>query len=277
MTDKYAVIGNPVAHSKSPLIHAEFARQTGRDICYERLLAPLDAFEVTVREFFDGGGKGLNVTVPFKHAAWNMVDSHDRHAMNANAVNTIKCMNGRLVGYNTDGVGLLRDLKENLRCTVQGKRVLLMGAGGAVYGVMEPLLREQPQQLVVVNRTLDKALSLLGHFRTVKGIPLRAVSALAYPDLGGASFDLVINATSAGLGDAMPPLPEGVFAPGALAYDMVYGKTTPFMAFARARGAHAIDGTGMLVEQAAESFHIWHEVRPDTAPVIALLRQQTAE
>lgn len=276
MTDKYAVIGNPVAHSKSPLIHAEFARQTGQDISYDRLLAPLDAFEETMRGFFDGGGKGLNVTVPFKHAAWNMVDSHDDHAMNANAVNTIKCMSGRLVGYNTDGIGLLRDLKHNLRCPVQGKRVLLMGAGGGAYGVMEPLLREQPQQLVVVNRTLDKALSLVGHFKTVKGIPLRAVSALAYPDLGSARFDLVINATSAGLGDAMPPLPEGIFAPGALAYDMVYGKTTPFMAFARARGALAADGTGMLVEQAAESFHIWRGVRPDTAPVIALLRRQAA-
>jgi shikimate dehydrogenase len=276
MTDKYAVIGNPVAHSKSPLIHAEFARQTGRDICYERLLAPLGAFEPAVRRFFAEGGKGLNVTLPFKRQAWEITESKG-YARDAVAVNTIELVGGKLVGYNTDGVGLLRDLKENLRCTVQGKRVLLMGAGGAVYGVMEPLLREQPQQLVVVNRTLDKALSLVGHFRTVKGIPLRAVSALAYPDLGDASFDLVINATSAGLGDAMPPLPEGVFAPGALAYDMVYGKTTPFMAFARARGAHAVDGTGMLVEQAAESFHIWHEVRPDTAPVIALLRQQTAE
>ena len=276
MTDKYAVIGNPVAHSKSPLIHAEFARQTGRDICYERLLAPLDAFEPAVRRFFAEGGKGLNVTLPFKRQAWEITEPRD-YARNAVAVNTIELVGGKLVGYNTDGVGLLRDLKENLRCTVQGKRVLLMGAGGAVYGVMEPLLREQPQQLVVVNRTLDKAQSLVGHFRTVKGIPLRAVSARAYPDLGGASFDLVINATSAGLGDAMPPLPEGVFAPGALAYDMVYGKTTPFMAFARARGAHAVDGTGMLVEQAAESFLIWHEVRPDTAPVIALLRHQTAE
>lgn len=276
MTDKYAVIGNPVAHSKSPLIHAEFARQTGRDICYERLLAPLDAFEPAVRRFFAEGGKGLNVTLPFKRQAWEITESKG-YARDAVAVNTIELVGGKLVGYNTDGVGLLRDLKENLRCTVQGKRVLLMGAGGAVYGVMEPLLREQPQQLVVVNRTLDKALSLVGHFRTVDGISLHAVSARAYPDLGGASFDLVINATSAGLGDAMPPLPEGVFAPGALAYDMVYGKTTPFMAFARARGAHAVDGTGMLVEQAAESFLIWHKVRPDTAPVIALLRHQTAE
>lgn len=277
MTDKYAVIGNPVAHSKSPLIHAEFARQTGQDICYDRLLAPLGAFEPVARQFFAEGGKGLNVTVPFKHDAWNVVDGHAGHALDARAVNTIKLEAGRLIGYNTDGIGLLRDLKDNLRCPVQGRRVLLMGAGGATYGVMEPLLREQPQQLVVVNRTLEKALSLVGHFRAVDGIPLGAVSALAYPDLGSARFDLVINATSAGLSDAMPPLPEGVFAPDALAYDMVYGKTTPFMAFAHARGARTADGAGMLVEQAAESFYIWRGVRPDTAPVISLLRRQTAE
>jgi shikimate dehydrogenase len=273
MTDKYAVIGNPVAHSKSPLIHAEFARQTGQDISYDRLEAPLGEFASVARRFFDEGGKGLNVTLPFKREAWEITEPRD-YARDAVAVNTIKLAQGRMLGYNTDGIGLLRDLKENLRCTVQGKRVLLMGAGGAVYGVMEPLLREQPQQLVVVNRTLDKALSLVGHFRTLDGIPLRAVSALAYPDLGGTSFDLVINATSAGLGDAMPPLPQGVFAPGALAYDMVYGKTTPFMAFAHAHGARTADGTGMLVEQAAESFHIWRGVRPDTAPVIELLRRQ---
>lgn len=273
MTDKYAVIGNPVAHSKSPLIHAGFARQTGQDICYERLPAPLDAFEPAVRRFFAEGGKGLNVTLPFKRQAWEITEPRD-YARNAVAVNTIKLEDGRLLGYNTDGIGLLRDLKDNLRCPVQGKRVLLMGAGGAVYGVMEPLLREQPRQLVVVNRTLEKALSLVGHFRTLDGIAPRAFSALAYPDLGGAQFDLVINATSAGLSDAMPPLPQNVFAPDALAYDMVYGKTTPFMAFAHAHGARTADGTGMLVEQAAESFHIWRGVRPDTAPVIELLRRQ---
>jgi shikimate dehydrogenase len=273
MTDRYAVIGNPVAHSRSPQIHAEFARQTGQDIAYERLLAPLDAFEATARGFFDGGGKGLNVTVPFKHAAWDMVDSHAGHAVNANAVNTIKCADGRLVGYNTDGLGLVRDLRDNLHCPLRGKRVLLMGAGGATYGVMEPLLREQPQQLVVVNRTLDKARGLVGHFRAIGGIAMRAVSALAYSDLGGTRFDVVINATSAGLSDAMPPLPDGVFAPDALAYDMVYGRTTPFMAYARAHGTRAADGTGMLVEQAAESFHIWRGVRPDTVPVIAMLRK----
>jgi shikimate dehydrogenase len=272
MTDKYAVIGNPVAHSKSPQIHAEFARQSGQDISYHRLLSPLDAFETTARLFFDQGGSGLNVTLPFKREAWELVKPQG-YAIDAVAVNTIKQVDGKLLGYNTDGIGLLRDLRENLKCRLEGKRILLMGAGGATYGVMEPLLREQPDHLVVVNRTLEKALKLVGHFKTVGGIPLRSISGLAYPDLGGDQFDIVINATSAGLSDAMPPLPEGVFAPGALAYDMVYGKMTPFLDFARTRGARTADGMGMLVEQAAESFYIWRGLRPQTAPVIELLRR----
>lgn len=272
MTDKYAVIGNPVMHSKSPQIHAEFARQSGQDISYDRLPSPPDAFEETVRKFFGQGGSGLNVTLPFKRAAWDMVESQG-YAMGALAVNTIKQVDGRLLGYNTDGIGLLRDLRENLNCELEGKRILLMGAGGAAYGVMEPLLREWPDHLVVVNRTVEKALKLIEQFKTVEGIRLRSIAGLAYPDLGSDQFDIVINATSAGLNDAMPPLPVGVFARGALAYDLVYGKITPFLRFARACGAQAVDGTGMLVEQAAESFFIWRGVRPQTAPVIDLLRQ----
>jgi shikimate dehydrogenase len=275
MTDKYAVIGNPVAHSKSPQIHAEFARQSGQDISYQRLLSPIDAFETTARNFFDQGGSGLNVTLPFKREAWELVNPQG-YAVDAVAVNTIKQVDGKLLGYNTDGIGLLRDLRENLKCRLEGKRILLMGAGGATYGVMEPLLREQPDHLVVVNRTLEKALKLVGHFNAVEGIPLRGISGLAYPDLGSDQFDVIINATSAGLSDAMPPLPESVFASGALAYDMVYGKITSFIAFARTRVARTTDGIGMLVEQAAESFYIWRGVRPQTAPVIELLRR-TAE
>ncbi|MEK6592398.1 MAG: shikimate dehydrogenase [Pseudomonadota bacterium] len=278
MTDKYAVIGNPVAHSKSPPIHAEFARQTGQDISYDRLLAPLDAFEATVRKFFDEGGKGLNVTLPFKHEAWRFSEAQGM-AIGANAVNALKFERdksgrGKISGYNTDGIGLLRDLRGNLGCGLEGKRILLMGAGGASYGVMEPLIREQPERLIVVNRTLGKALSLAAHFRTVLGVAQQNISALAYAALGDAQFDIVINATSAGLSDAMPPLPAGVFGPDALAYDMVYGKMTPFLRFARAGGARIADGTGMLVEQAAESFYLWRGVRPDTAPVIELLRRQ---
>lgn len=272
MTDKYAVIGNPVAHSKSPLIHAEFARQTGQDISYTTILAPLDGFRKTVSKFRDEGGRGMNVTLPFKHEAWTLVDGHTGYALEANAVNTIEVIDGRMVGHNTDGTGLVRDIKDNLKFQIQGKRVLLMGAGGATYGVMHPLLSERPGTLVVANRTLDKAVSLVAHFRKFWNFAPEGVSAQSYQQLSGAQFDLVINATSAGLSDAMPHLPDSVFAAGALAYDMVYGKTTPFLRFAQEHGARVADGTGMLVEQAAESFFIWRGVRPRTAPVIELLR-----
>ena len=251
MTDRYAVIGNPVEHSLSPAIHAEFARETGQDLAYGRLLAAVDGFRAAALEFRDGGGRGLNVTLPFKHEAWKLADARAGHAQAAGAVNTLKFEQGRIVGHNTDGAGLRRDLIDNLGCAVRGRRVLLAGAGGASYGVMEPLLREQPQALVVANRTAGKAVALAGEH-----------------------FDIVINATSAGLADAMPPLPRGVFAPGALAYDMVYGRRTPFMSFAAACGARVSDGLGMVVEQAAESFFFWRGVRPSTAPVIQALRRK---
>lgn len=271
-SDKYAVIGNPVAHSKSPDIHAMFARQTGQDMVYERLLAPLDAFEATAKRFFGEGGKGLNVTVPFKHEAWNLVDSHRGDALDAQAVNTIKSENGKLVGGNTDGIGLVTDIKKNLGFGIAGKRILLMGAGGATHGVMFPLLRENAKTLVVVNRTLEKAQSLVQSVeKRAEGI-VTSLDATPYADLAGSTFDIVINATSAGLSNEMPHLPKGIFAPGALAYDMVYGRDTPFMVFARNEGARGVDGLGMLVEQAAESFYIWRGVRPQTAPVIAKLR-----
>ncbi len=273
MSDKYAVIGNPVAHSKSPQIHAEFARQTGQDMVYERLLAPLDAFEATAKRFFSEGGKGLNVTVPFKREAWDIVDSHLGDALDAQAVNTIKSENGKLIGRNTDGIGLVADIKKNLGFEITGKRVLLMGAGGATYGVMFPLLREKAKALVVANRTLEKAQSLVRSVVNRAGVIVTSLDAVPYnKDLLNPQFDIVINATSAGLSGEMPPLPKGVFAPGALAYDMVYGRDTPFMVFARNEGARAVDGLGMLVEQAAESFFIWRGVRPQTASVIKKLR-----
>ena len=272
MKEHYAVIGNPVAHSKSPQIHAEFARQTGQDMGYERLLAPVDAFAATARQFFSAGGKGLNVTVPFKHEAWDLVDSHRGDSLDAQAVNTIKFENGKLIGDNTDGIGLVADIKKNLGFEITGKRVLLMGAGGATYGVMYPLLRENAKSLVVVNRTLEKAQSLVQSIEKRAGVIVTSLDAAPYTDLAGSTFDIVINATSAGLSGEMPALPEGVFAPCALAYDMVYGRDTPFMIFARNEGARAVDGLGMLVEQAAESFFIWRGVRPQTAPVIKKLR-----
>jgi shikimate dehydrogenase len=270
LSDRYAVIGNPVAHSKSPDIHAMFARQTGQDIVYERLLAPLGDFKKTAERFFLEGGKGLNITVPFKREAWDMVSSHSGGARAAVAVNTIRVEGDKLVGYNTDGIGLINDIQRNLGFSVQGKRVLLMGAGGASYGVMQPLLEQRPVYLVVANRTVDKAENLVGHFQ--KSAAPQTLSARPYAALAGTQFDLVINATSAGLSGEMPPLPEGIFAPGALAYDMVYGRDTPFMVFARKQGTRAVDGLGMLVEQAAESFFIWRGVRPQTAAVIKKLR-----
>ena len=274
MTDKYAVIGNPVAHSKSPRIHAEFARETGQDISYTAVRAPLDGFKEAVLKFRDAGGKGMNVTLPFKHEAWDLVTAHAGYALAASAVNTVEFRGAEIVGHNTDGIGLVRDIKDNLQCEITGKRVLLMGAGGAAYGVMEPLLREQPGEIVVANRTPEKAVVLVGHFEKFQAFAPRRIAARPYGELRGARFDIVIDATSAGLSHEMPPLADEIFASGALAYEMVYGRTTPFLAFARARGARTADGTGMLVEQAAESFFIWRGVRPQTAPVIAMLRSE---
>ena len=275
MSDRYAVIGNPVSHSKSPLIHAAFARQTGQDIRYDRLLAPLDGFEDTVRRFFREGGHGLNVTVPFKREAWDLVDRCEGGALAAEAVNTIKREGGELLGYNTDGSGLVTDLQHNLGIAVAGRRVLLMGAGGASHGVLQPLLECHPGLLVVANRTPERAESLVRHFHKFAALAAQGLAAKPYEALAGSQFDLVINATSASLDGAMPPLPDSLFAPGALAYDMMYGRETAFLEFARVRGARCSDGLGMLVEQAAESFRIWRGIRPQTAPVIAQLRGGT--
>lgn len=272
MTDHYAVVGNPVAHSASPAIHAEFARQTGHDLDYAALLAPLDGFAACIADFRARGGKGVNVTLPFKHEAWNLVAAHAGYALNAEAVNTIDFRDGKSIGYNTDGIGLVRDIQENLQCAINGRRVLLLGAGGAAYGVMEPLLRERPMQLVVANRTVQKAVALVGHFGKLQHLSMSGISAKPVGELRNSKFDVVINATSAGLNDEMPLLPSGIFAAGALAYDMVYGRHTPFMKFAAQHGAKISGGIGMLAEQAAESYFIWRGVRPDTAPVIAMLK-----
>ena len=267
MADRYAVIGNPVSHSKSPWIHAEFARQTRQDIEYARVEAPLDGFARIVEEFRAAGGRGANVTVPFKQQAFVLCrDAVSARARAAGAVNTLIFDDASVRGDNTDGVGLLRDITVNLGRAIAGRRVLLMGAGGAAQGVVGPLLAAHPQRLVIANRTAAKSRSLAQRCGATGGG--------GYEDLGGAQFDLLINATSAGLADEAPPLPPGAFAPGALAYDMVYGRDTPFLAMARAAGAEARDGAGMLVEQAAESFLLWRGLRPDTAPVLAALRQR---
>jgi shikimate dehydrogenase len=267
MADCYAVIGNPIGHSKSPWIHAEFARQTRQDMAYERIEAPLDGFARTVDAFRAAGGRGTNVTVPFKIQAFQYSGSaiSDR-AGAAGVVNTLMFEGGAVRGDNTDGVGLLRDITVNLGRAIRGRRVLLMGAGGAAQGVVGPLLDARPERLVIANRTAAKAHALAQRFG--------AASGGGYEELAGVQFDLLINATSAGLVDEAPPLPPGAFAPGALGYDMVYGRDTPFLAMVRAAGAEARDGTGMLVEQAAESFLLWRGLRPDTAPVVAALRRR---
>lgn len=263
MTDHYAVLGNPISHSKSPMIHSLFAKQTGQDICYEAIEAPLDGFATTIERLHREGYKGCNVTVPFKFEAFNCATKLSERAKAAQAVNTLSFEGDQIIGDNTDGAGLVRDIELNLAVTLHGKRVLLMGAGGAAYGVVLPLLNAGAS-LTIANRTAGKAVELAGQFSGVTGG--------SYENLAGLQFDVIINATSAGLSDSAVPLPEGIFAPGALAYDMMYGRETPFMAFARSEGAQVADGLGMLIEQAAEAFFIWRGVRPDTAPVIAVLR-----
>jgi shikimate dehydrogenase len=265
MADRYAVIGHPVAHSKSPWIHAEFARATGQAIEYQRIEAPLDGFARIVEEFRAAGGRGANVTLPFKDQAFLYCrDAVTERACAAGVVNTLIFQNDTVRGDNTDGVGLLRDITVNLGRGIAGARVLLMGAGGAAQGVLGPLLAERPQWLAIANRTGAKALALAQRYGAAAGG--------GYEDFVGEQFDLVINATSAGLAGEAPPLPAGVFAPGALGYDMMYGRDTLFLAAARAAGAEASDGLGMLVEQAAESFLLWRGLRPDTASVLAALR-----
>jgi len=267
MSERYAVIGNPVAHSKSPWIHAEFARATGQDMAYTRIEAPLEGFARTVDEFRAAGGRGANVTLPFKDEAYRYCrGAVSARARLAQAVNTLIFESGAVRGDNTDGVGLLRDLTVNLGRTIAGRHVLLLGAGGAARGVIGPLADAGAARIVIANRTPAKAAALARRFDGAR------VQARAYEALGEAPFDIVINATSAGLAGKAPPVPRGAFRPGTLAYDMVYGRDTPFLAMARAAGAEAQDGSGMLAEQAAESFLLWRGVRPDTAAVRAALR-----
>ncbi len=274
MTDRYAVVGHPIAHSKSPAIHAAFAAQTGQDMTYEALLAPLDGFADTVAQFRDSGGRGLNVTVPFKEEAWRLADRLTERARLAGAVNTLVIGADGMLGDNTDGAGLVRDLE----CEVgrlADVRVLLLGAGGAARGVVLPLLEAGVARLFIANRTVGKAQALLHHFAAHD--TRAALSAGSWNDAAGASYDVVINATSASLSDEAPPLPGGLYAPDGLAYDMVYGRgLTAFLKQAQEQGAAQVaDGLGMLVEQAAEAFALWRGVRPDTGPVRAQLRAAT--
>jgi shikimate dehydrogenase len=267
MTDRYAVIGNPIAHSKSPEIHAHFAAQTRQDMSYQRLLAPLDGFAASVQAFIAQGGKGANVTVPFKLEAYALATQLSERAQAAGAVNTLRFDGDRILGDNTDGVGLVADIVRNAGVCVAGKRVLLLGAGGAARGVILPLLLEHPAQLVIANRSAAKAEALAQQFAVHGNIVASDFAAL------DGQFDLIINATSASLAAELPPISATLFGRDTLAYDMMYGKLpTVFMQFAAAQGASVRDGLGMLVEQAAEAFLVWRGVRPETAPVFAALR-----
>jgi shikimate dehydrogenase len=268
--DRYAVMGNPIAHSKSPLIHSLFAEQTGEHLTYQAILVPAAGLATALDVFQADGGKGVNVTVPFKEQAWRLVSMRTARCQVARAVNTISFReDAARVGDNTDGAGLVRDLARNHSIDLHDRRILLMGAGGAVRGVLEPLLEQRPQRLVVVNRTVHRAVALAQDFRN-----LGLIEACGYPQLTGEHFDLVINGTSASLSGALPPLSENLLAPGAVCYDMMYAREpTVFVRWGQAHGAaKSLDGLGMLVEQAAEAFLLWRGVRPETAPVIQTLR-----
>ena len=274
MADRYAVFGNPIVHSKSPRIHTLFAEQTGEAVVYEARLAEIGQFVAAVAQFRSEGGRGCNVTVPFKQDAWQLADELSTDAAHAKAVNTLVLRaDGSIYGANTDGMGLVRDLQQNHGISLQGKRILLLGAGGAVMGVLQPLLAEQPQSVFVANRTAAKAVMLAETFADAGNI-----DGGGFADIHG-ECDLIINGTAASLQGDLPPLPQGCLAQGGCTYDMMYGaKPTAFVQWGNAQGAaQALDGLGMLVEQAAEAFFIWRDVRPHTKPILAQLRAELAQ
>ena len=269
MTDHYAVFGDPIKHSKSPRIHSLFAQQTQQDLDYVAQQVPAEIFVTVANDFFANGGKGLNCTVPLKELAWQYADQLTERARLAKAVNTlVKQADGSILGDNTDGIGLVNDLISNHQIQLAGKRILILGAGGATRGIILPLLDCQPAQISIANRTVSKADALVADF-AAQG----RLTALGFEALAGQQFDLVLNATSASLSDQLPPLPADLLAAKACCYDLAYGNLpTTFVKWALAHGAaQSLDGLGMLVEQAAEAFFIWRGVRPATTDVIALL------
>ncbi len=270
MTDKYAVIGNPISHSKSPLIHSSFAAQTGQDLTYNIIEAPLDGFRQAAEAFRSAGGRGLNVTTPFKLDAFAYATDLADEARLAGAVNALKFEGDKVFANNFDGVGLVHDIVHNLGFSITGRRVLLLGACGAARGAILPILAQKPDRLLIVNRTESSAYALAEQFSACGEL-----SASSYSALGASptAFDIVINATSASMRGELPPVHTDVFSPECLAYEMVYGKgLTPFLRLAQEAGAARLaDGVGMLVEQAAEAFVWWRGVRPETGPVIAAL------
>jgi shikimate dehydrogenase len=268
--DRYAVFGNPIAHSKSPQIHALFAQQTGQKIIYTAELAEIGQFDQAVKKFIENNGRGLNVTVPFKEDAWICASVRSDRAQRAGAVNTLKLQkDGRLYGDTTDGIGLVTDLLSNHQIQIKDKDVLIIGAGGAVRGVLEALLAEKPASLSIANRTRGKAIQLADDFQDLGNI-----KGYGLDELEDSCFDLVINGTSASLQGKLPPIPGSIFKPGSCSYDMMYSANdTPFMSWSKENGAEQVfDGLGMLVEQAAESFYLWRSIKPETATVINTVR-----
>lgn len=275
MTDQYAVIGNPIGHTKSPLIHMSFAGETGQDITYTAIEGPLGGFAAAVDAFRAGGGRGLNITAPFKLDAFAYATDLRERAKLAGAVNAMKFEDGpdggQVIADNFDGVGLVNDIQRNLGSPLAGKRVLLLGAGGAARGTILPILEQKPAELVIANRTLSKAQALESQFSTHGRLSGTDYAALTGGRSGG--FDVVLNATSASLRGELPPVDTAAFAADCLAYELVYGKgLTPFLRLAQGVGVRRLaDGVGMLVEQAAEAFAWWRGIRPDTRPVIERL------
>jgi shikimate dehydrogenase len=273
-TDRYAVVGNPVAHSRSPFIHARFAEQTGQALHYERLLAPLDAFGETVRRFAAEGGRGCNVTVPFKFEATALAAHRTPRAALAQAANVLRFDAGGWLADNTDGIGLVRDIQRNAGVDLAGRAILLVGAGGAGAGVLGPLLDARPARVTVANRTLDKAQALVSRHAALAERHGVALSACSLED-GGRGYDVVLNASASSLAGAAVPVGGDALRPGALAVDLMYGPAArPFLQWAAEHDATGRDGLGMLVEQAAEAFWLWRGVRPDTAPVLAEVRRR---
>lgn len=274
MTDTYAVFGNPINHSKSPHIHRHFAEQTSQDMTYTKQLVNEGEFEQAATEFFNNGGKGLNITVPFKLDAYSFAARLTQRARRAGAVNTLALQaDGTILGDNTDGIGMIHDM-QNLGWELRGKRVLILGAGGAVRGILQPLLEQEPQQVLIVNRTHHKAEQLAAGFHD-----LGDIRALPIEELPGQQVDVIINGTSASLQGELPPLPDDLLAPGAHCYDMMYGaEPTVFLQWAQAHNAAQVaDGLGMLVGQAAEAFYLWRQIRPEVVPVITAMRRQMNE
>ena len=272
MSDLYAVMGNPIGHSKSPVIHQWFAEQTGESLVYEAILAEPTHFVEAVDEFQNRGGLGLSVTVPFKVNAWRLANRRSERADQAGAVNTLMFKPAGVVyGDNTDGVGLVNDLTANLGVSLKQTRILMLGAGGAARGVLGPLLAASPMELVIANRTVSKAEQLAGHCGGTA--PVRAS---AFDAVGNQPYDLIVNATAASLAGEIPPIPSAVVGPGTCCYDMMYARDlTPFLDWSAAAGAGRLsDGLGMLVEQAAEAFTLWRGTRPQTTPVLSRLRSE---